>query len=82
MFPEISSWQDIAFAVGNIIFFISLLPTVFAAEKPSVWTSIPTSIVLFVFAYAFFTLSLWYGAVTSTATGTLWLILAIQKLRK
>jgi len=82
MFPEINSWQDIVLAIGNMIFFISLLPTVFAYEKPSVWTSIPTSVVLFAFAYAFFTLSLWYGAVTALAAATAWLILAIQKMRK
>jgi len=72
------SWQDAVFAVGNMIFFISLLPTVFAIEKPSVLTSIPTGIVLFIFTYAFFTLSLWYGAITSFLAAIAWSILAFQ----
>jgi len=80
MFLRFKSWQDAVLTTGNMMFFIFLLPTVFAVEKPSIWTSIPTSMVLFIFTYTFFTLSFRYSALATFSAAITWLVLVFQAL--
>ena len=82
MFPTIGNWQDGVIAFGQVIFFASLLFTVFSKEKPSLWTSIPTGIVLIIYAYTFFTLKLWYGGGMSALVAVTWLVIGCQKIRR
>ena len=74
-------WQDYALAIGQWIMAISLIPMLFAKEKPPLWTSVPTSVILFVFGFTYFTLSLWWATVSGISAGILWLILVVQKYR-
>ena len=78
-------WQDIVISLANLVFVISLVPQVIHGHKLkkgliTLKTSIPTVIGLYVMSFAFFTLNLVYSATLSFFTGTLWLILLIQKL--
>lgn len=75
-------WQDIVLTGGTIVFIIALLPSVLSKDKPAVSTSIMTGTVLIVFAYVYFTLSLWFSTLTTALTAALWFTLAVQKLRK
>lgn len=78
-------WQDIVFSLGNFIFFLALLPSIFSTEKPAFGTSLVTAAFLSVFVYAFITLDLWLSASGTACAATGWWILAAQsfmKLRK
>lgn len=72
-------WQDYVIAVGSIIFVIALIPSVLGKHKPALSTSLLTGTVLLVFAMTYLTLSLWFAAITTTLTATLWYVLAVQK---
>lgn len=75
-------WQDIVLTAGTVIFIIALFPSVLSKDKPALSTSIMTGTVLIIFAYIYFTLSLWFSTLTTFITGAIWFILAAQKLKK
>ena len=52
-------WQDIVLSVGAWIFFIALIPSIKSRDKPAIMTSLPTGIVLVIFALTYATLGLW-----------------------
>jgi hypothetical protein len=75
------SWQDYIIAVGNLIFAISLLPSILSqTDKPHLKTSLPTALVLFVFVVTLSTLRLWFSAVATAIAASLWLTLAVQTI--
>tara|TARA_B100000315_G_C14123240_1_gene383535 strand:+ start:312 stop:560 length:249 start_codon:yes stop_codon:yes gene_type:complete len=78
-------WQDIIISIAEIVFSISLFPQIYLGFKKrsgdiSLMTSIPTTLGLFLVAYAFFTLSLHYSAIISIVTAILWMILLLLRL--
>jgi len=78
-------WQDIVLTIAYLIFTVALLPQVYEGFKfrkgvIAISTSVPTFIGLYVISYVFYTLDLTFSAVMSVVTGTLWLILFIQRL--
>ncbi len=78
-------WQDIVISIVNIVFSISLFPQVYYGFKKKRWlitlaTSLPAFTGLYIMAFAFFTLSLYYSAVMTAITGTLWMILFMQRV--
>ena len=73
-------WQDWVITLGSLIFVLALFPSVLGKDKPALSTSLMTGTVLVIFALVYLTLSLWTSAVTTFLTGTLWFILAIQKI--
>lgn len=75
-------WQDIVLTAGGVIFIIALIPSVLSKDKPALSSSIMTGTVLIIFAYVYFTLSLWFSTLTTAITGIIWFILAAQKLKK
>lgn len=74
-------WQDFVFTIGNVIFIFALIPSITGKDKPPVLTSLPSSIVLLTFSFAFATLGLWWSAFVTLIVSILWLILAIQKYK-
>jgi hypothetical protein len=75
-----NEWQDIVISVGAIIFALALWPSILSKDKPALWTSLVTGIVLFVFALTYGSLSLWYAAATTAITASLWIVLVVQKI--
>jgi hypothetical protein len=75
-------WQDYVLTAGSLVFSIALVPAVLAKDKPPLSTSVPTFFFLYLFAFVYSTLSLWISMCTTILTGTLWLILALQKYRE
>jgi len=78
-------WQDLVIAVVNILFSYALIPQVyhgFKKRKSTVvlQTSIIMTIGLYVMAFAFFTLKLYFSTVLAIITGTMWFLLLIQNL--
>jgi len=73
------AWQDVVFSIGQWIFIIALLPSVFGKDKPAFSSSVITGSVLGVFALTFATLSLWVSAFSTTLVSITWFVLAVQK---
>lgn len=74
-------WQDIVIAIGSFIFAVALIPSILSKEdKPALWTSVTTGLVLIVFAVTYASLTLWYATFTTSLAATLWIVLALQKL--
>ncbi len=72
-------WQDYVFAATQVFFCITLIPMLLAKEKPPLVSSISTGLTLLVSAAVFSTLSLWLTALSQTAVGIQWLVLAYQR---
>ena len=75
-----TKWKDWVFGSAGIVFTLFLLPTIFSSDKPPVLTSIPTCIFLWLIVFAHSSNKDYKGAFWSFACGSVWLILAIQKL--
>lgn len=75
------SWQEIVLAIGQVVFMIALLPSIFSKDKPEIWTSILTGTVALSIAITYTTLSLETAAISAFFNFVAWSILAIQKLR-
>ena len=76
------SWQDILLSVGQFVFAVALLPSVFSKDKPALLTSCTTAAVLIIFAFVYSTLQLWSATAFASLVGVMWLILAVQKYLK
>ncbi len=72
-------WQDVVFMVGNLIFLIALLPSIFSDDKPAKWTSLSTAIVLSLYVVTYYSLSLTYASITGTLSALAWWVLYFQK---
>ncbi|HAT03632.1 MAG TPA: hypothetical protein DCS29_02525 [Candidatus Magasanikbacteria bacterium] len=79
-------WQDIVITIASIIFSLALFPQVyygFKNKKGAIThsTSVPTFLGLYVIAFVYFSLELYFSAGMSIITGTLWLIFCIQRIK-
>ena len=74
-------WQDLVITIGQIIFSIALIPIVLSKDKPALVSSLVTGIVLCVYALTYITIQFWFGALMTTITGAIWLLLAYQKFK-
>jgi heme O synthase-like polyprenyltransferase len=75
-------WQDIVLSIGQWIFVIALLPSVFGNDKPALSSSVLTGAVLAVFAFVYATLGLWSSVAAGSAISITWFILAWQQYRR
>ncbi len=76
------SWQDFVLSVGQILFVVALVPTVVGKDKPALPTSVLTSAVAFSFMVVFASLAVPFASATAGLNGSMWLILAVQKVRQ
>jgi membrane protein implicated in regulation of membrane protease activity len=72
-------WQDVVMMIGNILFALALIPAIRDSKKPPVATSIPTGMLLCMFAIALASLQLWLSAISSLVSCVLWFALAYQR---
>jgi len=72
-------WQDYVLMAANVVFCLTVVPMLFAREKPPLWTSIPTTVVLWVIGATYLTLQFWFATATLFIVGTEWSVLAYQK---
>lgn len=72
-------WQQTILALGQVVFIIALLPSVFSSDKPEIWTSIITGSVALSIAITYTTMSLPIAAVSAFFNFVFWSILASQK---
>jgi len=75
-------WQQTVLALGQIVFIVALLPSVFSSDKPEIWTSIITGTVALSIAITYITMSLPVAAISAFFNFVFWSILAFQKFRQ
>lgn len=75
-------WQDYLLTFVQISFCVTLIPMLFAKEKPPLLSSITTGFALIVSAVVFLTLNLWLAALLQGIVGCQWLALAYQRMHK
>lgn len=78
------TWQDIVITAASVMFSFSLIPQVYSGFKEHTGpikfqTSIPTFVGLYAIAIAMWTLSLFFSAIVTFITGTLWFLLFLQR---
>lgn len=74
-------WQDYVIAIAQIGFVVALIPTLFSKDKPPVFTSFMTVVLLAIIIFCMFTLHLYFSAATAFAIMSTWAIIGIQKIR-
>lgn len=75
-------WQDIVLSIGQYIFVLALLPSVFGTDKPALSSSLLTGTVLGIFSAVYATLGLWNSTLASAIVSATWFLLAWQQYRK
>ena len=75
-------WQDFVIMGVQVVFAISLLPTILhATQKPTMATCVISAGCVTTLAFVFATLDLWFAVATSCLNMTLWIVLAFQRYR-
>lgn len=74
-------WQDFVLSLGNLVFFIALLPSIFSKDKPAFLTSTMTAFFLTTFGIVYATLGLWFSVAGVFLSALGWTILAFQSYR-
>jgi len=78
-------WQDYIITLSVIAFSYALIPQIYQGFKKkkgfiTIQTSLITSLGMYALTYVYFTLNLYFSTIMVFITGTLWLILFIQKI--
>ena len=78
-------WQDILISIVTTIFSVALVPQVYYGFKRRTgpiryYTSVPTFIGLYVIMVVYYTLTLYFAAIVSFFTATLWFLLFLQRV--
>lgn len=81
-YTKTMKWQETVLALGQIIFIVALLPSVFSQDKPEIWTSIITGAVALSIAVTYLTMNIPFAAVSAFFNFVFWTILALQKSRQ
>lgn len=79
MLNTLANKADFIFSLGGFIFLFALLPSITGENKPEIATSLSTGIILYLFSATYFALKLKITTLVTFATGTGWIILAIQE---
>ena len=69
-------WQDIIFAIGEIVFLISLGPLLFDENTHvPLFTGLATALMLYTFAVAHVSYKNWVTVILTVFTATLWVLI-------
>lgn len=71
-------WQDMIFAVGEVVFLVSLAPLVFADDaNVPLATGLATAFMLYTFAGAHVSYRNWITVTLTLLTATLWVLIGL-----
>lgn len=71
-------WQDGVMTVGQFLFFVALIPTIRAKEKPALSTAVLTAGILTIYVPTLWTLHLHIAVVSTVLVTVGWWIIAYQ----
>jgi hypothetical protein len=75
---EEMKWQDKVFATGEIVFLVSLFPTLFSSDKPSPITAFATAFMLYCFLLVHRSYGLWVTFTLAAITASIWFAIGVQ----
>lgn len=70
-------WQDLTFAVGEVVFLIALVPVLWAHTRIPVYTGLSTGFMLYLFCAVQFSYKNWITLTLSWITATIWIMLGL-----
>lgn len=70
-------WQDVIFAIGEIVFLVTLIPLFFANTHIPFWTGMGTGFMLYTFVAAHVSYRNWMTVTLSAVTATIWVLLGL-----
>lgn len=70
-------WQDLLFAVGEVVFLATLLPLLFSNADVPFFTGAGTAVMLYSFAVAHISYRNWITVALTLITATLWLLIGL-----
>lgn len=78
----LSSWQDIVFSLGSIVFTMALVPAIIRKRYPPISTCVLTATMLIVYAVTDATLGLWFSTITTIASSIIWMVMGVKQINK
>ena len=79
-------WQDTALTIINFCFIITIIPAIIRnyrikdTKSQSLFTYLPTALLLTVMCFIFYTLDLFLSSISTGGTAITWYILTYQKI--
>ena len=70
-------WQDIVFAVGEVVFLITLAPLLFRRTNVPLLTGLGTAAMLYTFMLAHISYRNWITVSLTWVTATLWVLIGL-----
>lgn len=70
-------WQDIVFAVGEVVFLIALVPLLWEHSRIPLYTGLSTGIMLYLFGLCQFSYRNWITLALGLTTATIWVLLGL-----
>lgn len=70
-------WQDLIFAVGEVVFLATLVPLLFRDSNVPLFTGLGTALMLYAFVAAHISYRNWITVFLSTVTATLWVLIGM-----
>lgn len=74
-------WQDIVVSIGSVAFSVALIPAMRSREKPPVFTSWFTTLILGGFVTVHVSYELWFGATFQTLLALQWFYVGWQRAK-
>lgn len=68
-------WQDLTFAVGEIVFLVALVPLLFTNANIPLYTGLSTGIMLYLFGLCQLSYRNWITLGLGLTTATIWILL-------
>ena len=70
-------WQDLVFAVGEVVFLIALVPLLWSDARIPAYTGLSTGLMLFLFGLCQLSYRNWITLVLGWTTATIWVLLGL-----
>lgn len=70
-------WQDVTFAVGEVVFLVALVPLLWTHTQVPLYTGLSTALMLYAFGVCQFSYQNWITLVLGVTTATIWLLLGL-----
>ena len=70
-------WQDLVFALGEIVFLVALVPLLFTDTRIPLYTGLSTGIMLYLFGLCQLSYHNWITLALGLTTATIWILLGL-----
>lgn len=71
------AWQDLVFAIGEVVFLIALVPLLWTDTRVPLYTGLSTGLMLYLFGLCQFSYRNWITLGLGLTTATIWILLGL-----